>query len=186
MSLAGLKEELHRKTAEEAAALEKKAREEAELERQKAGKDSAEIIGRAKREAEEYAAKERMRISAARIRANRILQDAQFEVVQQVVDEMRLLLKKTASKRSEYRKIFERLASDAVKAAGKDCVLQANKDDAALARQFGKVDKKPLECIGGVVAVSADGRIKIDNTFEALLEERDEEIRQKAYEMLFK
>ena len=186
MTLANLKEELCRKAAGEASAIEERAREAAKLGMEKAEREAAGIVERAKEDAREFAAKERMRISAANIRANRIVQDAQFGLVQEAVDEVRALLKKTAGERREYKKIFERFAAGAVEAAGKDCVLQVNNEDAALAKQFGMVDRKPLDCIGGLAAVSADGRIKIDNTFEALLEEQDGEIRQRAYEMLFK
>ncbi len=186
MTLAKLKEELERRAAQEIAAIEQKAQQEAQLERERALKQAEEIVGRAKQEAEQYASKERMRISAAHIKAKRMMQDAQFAVVAQVVDEVRVLLKKKAADRKAYKRLFEALASDAARAAGRDCVLQANKADAALAKQSGKVDRKPLDCIGGVAAVSADGRIKIDNTFEALLEQREEAVRQQAYEMLFK
>ncbi|MFH1107185.1 MAG: V-type ATP synthase subunit E family protein [Candidatus Micrarchaeota archaeon] len=186
MTLANLKEDLHRRVAAETAALEEQARAQARSERELAEGEADAIVDSARHEASEYASKERMRVSAANIKARRMVQDAQFGLVQDVIGELRALLAKSAADRKKYKPVFERLARDAAAKAGKDCVLLANKEDLQLARQIARASAKPIECIGGAAALSEDGRVKIDNTFEAILEEHDEEIRQRAYDLLFK
>ena len=48
-----------------------------------------------------------------------------------------------------------------------------------------RVSEEPLTCIGGVVVRSADGKVRVDNTFEARIERFRETIRTHVAKELF-
>ena len=185
MTLTNLKEELRRKTALEAGRIAAEADAEAARIRSEAQAQAARIVADAPAEALEIAAKERTQVSAAKLKARRRVQDARFELVEEVASQLKVLLARRPQSRREYQKLLESLIRAGMKEAGKDCTLRVRREDAAFAKKFGDVGPA-LDTVGGVLVVSSDGRVKYNNTFEALLEARDEPVKQKAFELLFK
>ena len=184
MALANLRNELKRKSDLEAAKLSEAEKEEIAKIREEAKGQIRKIMDEAREDAKTISEKERMRISAANLTAKRIVQDAKYELVKKVLEELGKEIGKEA-KGQEYEKLLEKLIKEAKKGIDGECVLHVREKDFATAKKFGEVAKKPIETSGGVKAVSADGRITIDNTFEALLDEKKEMLAQKAFEILF-
>lgn len=48
-----------------------------------------------------------------------------------------------------------------------------------------QLDEKPIECSGGIRLVSADGNIRVDNTFEGLIARNKKALQNTIYERLF-
>jgi V/A-type H+-transporting ATPase subunit E len=122
--------------------------------------------------------------ASALLQAKRLESDAKEEVVQSVLAEVKEELKRITGS-PKYEKIFDSLAREAIKALGeKDFLLKCSARDRKLASKYGRVGDA-IATIGGVIAAKADGSIQINNTFEALLEENEEKLKQKAFEELF-
>ncbi len=122
--------------------------------------------------------------ASALLQAKRIESEAREEAVESVLQEAKRELAETA-KGGRYEKIFDSLAAQAIRALGeKEFVLKASARDKKLAAKHGRVGEA-IDTIGGVIAAKADGSIQINNTFEALLEENEEKLKQKAFEHLF-
>ncbi|MBU1198158.1 hypothetical protein KJ765_06665 [Candidatus Micrarchaeota archaeon] len=185
MTLTNLKEELRRKTSTEVHRLEKEADMECKQIREAAQANGQYIIEKARKNALEFAEKERTQVSAAKLKATRIVQDARFDLVEEVVGRVRVLLAKQTKNKKEYYVLLEKLIRQGTSEVGSKSKLLVRKEDAVFARRFGSLGP-PIETAGGVIVVSADGRVKINNTFEALLEQNDEVVKQKAFEQLFK
>ena len=123
-------------------------------------------------------------VSAARLKAKQVLSEARDRLVQQALSELREELESFAKSR-EYKSVFQKLAKQVVAAIGKDCELWVAKRDLPLAKSLG-YNAKPFGIIGGAIASSRDGLVRVNNSFEALLEEKNDLLRQKAFQELFK
>lgn len=184
MSLDALRQELRKKTQSEVLRIEnegkiesKKIKDESkrqsEIRREARLKEAAELVGR-----------EEMRIPAARLKAKRIVQDAKYGMVEKALDEATDLLMEKTKSRKEYEKLLEQLISQGLKQVGdKNSTILVRKADLQFARKFGKCEE--YDCMGGAIIVSSEGRIRINNTLEALLEKNKELLLEKAFEMMF-
>jgi len=67
-------------------------------------------------------------------------------------------------------------------------VVYVNSEDSKLAKKMKgvKLAGSAIECAGGAIVTTQDGRIRIDNTFEANFEERKDEMRKHIFDLLFK
>ncbi len=123
--------------------------------------------------------------ASALLQAKRMESEAKEEVVENVLNQVRRELQEISKSKRAYEKIFETLAKQAIRALGeKEFVLKVNAKDKKLASKYGRIAGS-IDTIGGVIAAKADGTIQINNTFEALLEENEEKLKQKAFEELF-
>lgn len=185
--LQAVKAEL-RKDAEKNA---REALEEGDAEAQRileeARAQAKQIISRAEGEAQQQAAEEASRVSGARLAAGRIVAEAREKAIGQVLASLLGELSESASPRNSskggYGKLFQKLARQGLKEV-EGGVIRCRKQDAPLAKKFGRVGE-PIGCKGGLVAESADGRVRLDATFEGLLEEHKDELGSKAHELLF-
>lgn len=179
-----LRQELNRKTQSEVMRIEAEARNEGRRIREDAKKELEKAKEHAAREAKEFIELERMRIPAARLKAKRIIQDAKYGMVSKALEESAELLAKRTSNRREYEKLLEDLIQEGIGNLGsKQFVISVRKQDVAFARKFGKTSE--IECSGGAIVASEDGRMRINNTFEAMLEKKREELEQYAFEQMF-
>lgn len=188
MSLDKLCKELRERTAAEAKRIETDALAQANAIKSEARRQASEKISFLKKQADEEAAKKRVETFTARIQAKKIVSDAREALVTDALNELRAELAEV-SKSHDYEKIFEKLVREGVRALGsQEFVLHVNKRDVALVKEMGLADrlsKDFLNDAGGVIVASRDGRIRINNSFQALVEEHVEELRQKAFEELF-
>ncbi|NUN11501.1 hypothetical protein HUU53_02550 [Candidatus Micrarchaeota archaeon] len=172
----------------------------------KAETQSAVVLSEARQEAKEILAKAKLEASAlakqseekalaeasalkaehlasARLEARSFESNARNKVVDEVFVELKNEFKDFASTK-EYEKFFSKLVSNARKDLGQDGVILANKKDQAMAKKLGKTGEV-LDSIGGVIIASSDGRIRVNSSFEALLEEKSESLKQAIFEELF-
>lgn len=185
MTLEKLKEEVLSQAEKQAkSVLSEAEREEEKILEEAKGK--AKTLVSEKQKLGETQAKEmgvELRASAL-LQAKRMESEAKEEAVQNVVSEIKEELEKI-SKSSSYDKIFDSLVKQAIRELhDKDFVLKVNSRDKKLASKYGKV-AETVDTIGGAIVAKADGTIQINATFEALLEEKEEELKQKAFEELF-
>lgn len=163
--------------------LDEEAKAQADAILAEAAERRGQALERAKLEAAELVTRERNeKIAAARLRAKRMLAEAREEALNDVMQRLRAELRAYAKKR-DYEKTLHRLAESAAKEIGGDVVLHTNKRDERFLLRDGM--GQSIECIGGVLVSSKDGRISINNTFDALLEERREDLRARAFSTLF-
>lgn len=183
--------------------LEKAIRQEAcERERELLGKarlQAAEVVkqaelqgeaeaGRILAEAGALAGEEARKVSSARLRARKIVAAAREKCVQAAISGlMQSLLKDAAAKSGESRKRYEKLLAQLAKRAaaeiGGGAELHCRAQDVPIVGKFGRAvggAKLP-----GVTAFSQGGLVKAEYTFAALIEQRQDVLKQKAFKMFF-
>lgn len=130
------------------------------------------------------------RLSAARLEAKMILAEAKEESVKAVQEEAWNSLEKIRKGR-DYEKLLRELIQQATDAIDGIAVIHANKQDLKLAKKIveetrtASVSNDAIDCAGGALVTSKDGRVRVDATFNALFEEHDEYMRRTAYAELF-
>ena len=180
-----MKKELQKKGDTDSSMVEEEGREEVRRIKAQAREEGKKAAAQVLVEANAVIEAEQMRLSAAKLQARKLVQDARYALVQEAIEETSKLLKAKTKNRKEYEKLLEKLIKEGIAEVGsKDYVVQVNDSDKQFAKKFGEVET--ISTMGGAVVVSGDGRMKINNTFEALLEQHSEELKQKAFALLFK
>ena len=186
MSLEKLKDEIQASAESEVRKILDAAKKDAQAIISRAETESVALKESIKNEALEQMKLERVRISAAKLNAKKIIAEAKEQIVKKTFacleDELR-----TFSKSKDYRPFVEKLIKKNSKDfAVSDFVVLARKGDERIISAM-NLSFKPIdgETIGGVIIKSKDGSVKIDCTFEALIRENEDELRQKAYSTLF-
>lgn len=122
--------------------------------------------------------------ASALLQAKRMESEAKEEVAESVFLEIRRELAEAAGKPA-YEKVFDSLARKAIRALGdKQFVLKTNARDKKLGAKHGRV-AEAISTAGGLVAAKEDGSVQINSTFEAVLEENEDQLKQKVFEELF-
>jgi V/A-type H+-transporting ATPase subunit E len=86
----------------------------------------------------------------------------------------------------DYKKIITKLMKDSITKIGKDCKILASREiDKVIAKNLGLEVSGKVDAIGGFVVVSNDKRIKINNTFEGIINRKKDKIRAKVGNILF-
>ncbi len=123
-------------------------------------------------------------------------------LVNSVLDEVKTRLG-ALSQSKKYISILETLIVDAGTVLGGEALeILLNKRDSTLPLKFNvlakkiaektekktqlKLSKQKIETFGGAVVKTVDGRIVADNTFEAIIERREKELRFKIAKILFR
>ncbi len=184
MGIQELRKEIEANARKEAERMKEEAEKEAWRIVEDAEEKRKKMIEQARLEGGAVAKEEERRISSARLRARHIVAEAREAVVVKALDELAALLKELAKTR-DYPVVFSELAQAAVKELGvQEVVIECRKEDEALAKKLGRPTRF-IECTGGAAAVSADGKVRVSNTFEALLESRREELKRRIFMELF-
>ena len=177
--------------------LEGDAKAEAAVILSDARKQAARIVSQAKADAAEIerSEAERAKKDAERILRSSSLGKIEAELARSLI-EMELytqVAKKVREKLgAQYRekKAYERYVRKAVEKGrdfvGDDYEICANKRDSAVARKYGALAKDGIDCDGGIIVASADGRIRADSTFDAVFSEREQEVISEARRMMKK
>ena len=168
-----------------------------ELAREKAGKKASSILKRAESEVE--AIKEMVPTDAKRKAGWMILSEKE-RLVTGVLDEVKTKLE-ALSQSEKYIPILEKMILDAgIVLGGGKLEVSLNERDSALPLKFStlakaiaektgkktqiKLSKEKTEAFGGAVVKKVDGRIVVDNTFEAILKRRERDLRFKIAKIL--
>ena len=167
--------------------------------KKKAEEQERSILDRGEQEAQ----RESQRILAeARIRARREKVMAQEKVVQRSFEKASDILSTTAE--SQNAEVLKSLIKESVDASGalsfevlltsrdrglvtKDSLLEiVRQTDAGRGSDIeSRISEEVLSCMGGVVVRSTDGKVRVDNTFEARLERFRDGIRMRVAKELF-
>ncbi|MEK6843362.1 MAG: V-type ATP synthase subunit E family protein [Candidatus Micrarchaeota archaeon] len=184
MGLEALKGELAKKTQSESLRIDSEARMEIKKLREEAKKDYENRMEFAQNEAKETIAREKMRIPAARLKARRRIQDAKYEIVTDAFEELKKMLNaRMSSGKKEYEKMLDALIKEGLEEIGaKNAIINVRKQDLQFAKKYGKTAE--ISCSGGAIISSEDGKLRINSTFEAILEKKKELLEQSAFEML--
>ena len=197
-------EEIEKAAASQSSRIRAEAKDKAdeviEHARKKASEEETAVLARGEQEAR----RESQRILAeARIKARREKVRAQEEIVrrcfEQAQEHLRALAEKGSHQGMEYRSVLARLLHESINAAGTDSLeVIANERDHELlkdilsraAEMHGKttslrISSEPIPCLGGLAVRSADGKISVDNTFEARLKRFRETLRTDVARKLF-
>ena len=148
----------------------------------KAKDDGDKILLRAEREIENW---KKSQIAKIKQQIKKQILNKKEEVITESFDRAKETLKKLSGE--GYRSIIKNLIEIGIRDVGRDCIVAPSRDeDIAVARELGiNVSNKRINAIGGVIIKSEDGKITIDNTFEAIIERKKEDIRSEIGKLLF-
>ena len=185
MGLEELRKGVLDKAQEEARALARETEAEAGALMQKAEAQRKELLDAAGHEAREMVESEKGEaIANANLEAKRELAKAREELVASVEEQAWKELLSVRKNKKEYAALLHKLIDKGRKAlhdesAGGDVLAYVNAEDAKLVGELkgAKLAGDAIECAGGAVVTSADGRVRIDNTLEAIFAEKRDAMR---------
>ncbi len=141
------------------------------------------ILEEARQKAEVEASLKQSQVSAARLEGKKRIAEARDAVVDEQLADVRTALQEFADS-GKYDSVLKDLAEHGQSALGGKVRILARKKDVAKLKKWGYADVEPIECWGGCIIVTADGRIRVNHTFEALYEQSLEKLRQAIFEEL--
>lgn len=130
---------------------------------------------------------ERLRsIASARLEAKRRLLETKDEILRKYEDAALDYLKEFA-RSPAYGDFLLNIVRDGVMKIGGGAIVQVNASDKILLQNQSDFQLSPnsIELIGGAIISSGDGKRRVDNTLEAIFEDRKEDLRLKLSEELF-
>ncbi|MEW6329667.1 MAG: V-type ATP synthase subunit E family protein, partial [Candidatus Micrarchaeota archaeon] len=160
MGLNDLKKEMRKKAEKEAARLISEQKEKDSALLADARREGRRVVEEARNEVGLMVENERNeQIAAARLQAKKIINDAKEDVVERALEQAFEELKKLRDEK-DYRGLLERLIKEGTREIGKDAVVYMNRNDVRLARGMGvKLADRHIECAGGALIESRDGRV---------------------------
>ncbi len=170
-----------------------------ELGRQKAAERVSSIVGKARNESDITRG---MVFSDVRRKAGWMVLSEKERLITNVLDEAKSRLT-ALGKTQKHIPELERMILDAgIALGGGELQILLNDRDSALSLNLNAISKaiskktgnmtelelskERIKASGGVIVKSADGKVVLDNTFEAMLKRRERELRLKIARVLFK
>ena len=141
------------------------------------------MVERARKAAEEEASHKQSQVSAARLEGKKRVAEARDAVVAAQLADVRTALQEFADS-GKYDAVLKGLAEEGQRALGGKVRILARKKDVPKLKKWGYADVDEIECWGGCIVATADGRIRVNHTFEALYEQGLEKLRQAIFEEL--
>lgn len=182
MSLDQLRKEIRQEGQSQRQSELNQAKSHAHTILQDAERQAKALVEKAKADAQTEAEGKLTQVSAARLKAKKLVAEARDRLVQRQLERVREKLKKFADS-PKYASVLKTLAEESAEKIGKNAVLYARKKDIPKLKKLG-FSVQDMPCWGGCVAATPDGRIRVNNTLEALYEENEEKLRQKIFEEL--
>lgn len=174
-------------TQEQYAKIITEANREAEKISSEAKQRSELIVTQGQLHAEKEVQEEKLRsVASARLEAKRKVLEARDEVLRSYEEQaMRYLDEFTGSK--DYADFLLRAIKDGVSKIGSSAVVQVNSKDKNLIESNAdfELSSETLDCQGGALITSKDGKRRVDNTIESIFSERRGELRLKLTEQVF-
>ncbi|MCI4357493.1 MAG: hypothetical protein L3J95_03880 [Thermoplasmata archaeon] len=180
MSLDSLIEEIQRRSRTELAELlAQSAREESRIARER-DERIASIRSEQERETQVEVARERaQRLAAAKLSARKKVYEARERRLRDSIGAASELLKEFTES-DEYGAVLRRMVARAVEAFGRSARISGRAEDGP---QLGKLagksfDPTPRAISGGIVAETADGKRRLNLSFDELLRLRENRVRE--------
>lgn len=174
-------------TQEQSAKIITEAKLEAEKISSEAKQRSESIVAQGQLHAEKEVQEEKLRsVASARLEAKRRLLEARDEVLRSYEEQAMLYLDEF-TKSKDYADFLLRAIKDGVSKIGSGSVVQVNSKDKSLLESNADFELSPetLDCKGGALITSKDGKRRVDNTIESIFYERRGELRLKLTEQVF-
>ena len=96
---------------------------------------------------------------------------------------------KEFAKSTAYKDFLSKMVKDGVAKIGASSVVEVNAADKKLLGTTKSseylISALPIDCIGGAIISSKDGKRRVDNTIESIFGERKEDLRLKLSEQVF-
>ena len=180
MGLETVKEEIIGSAKSQADALIKEARAEAAKIRKEAEKKTQELEEKSSAEAKKsIETMKKQDLASAELESKKMLLEAKKQLVEDVFSEVEKKLKGLNSKdREGYMKKLLKKAKDDIEVASVYC----NKKDVKMVEGF---DAEPVEILGGLIAENADKTVRVDYSFETMLQSIKENELQSINKLLF-
>lgn len=182
MSLDQLRKEIKSEAQSQRKQALNEAKKQADAMVSDAERQAKAIVEKAKADAKAEAEGRLTQVSAARLKAKKRVAEARDALVQQQLEKAREALSRFADSK-KYDAVLKKLAEQASGKIGKNAQLYARKKDVSKLKKWG-YKAEEMDCMGGCVAATPDGRIRVNNTLEALFEENQETLRQRIFEEL--
>ncbi len=184
MSFEELIKGLEQKANAEQGAILNAAKAEAKRIKSEASQESKRIIDAAKAEGERIGNEQKLEIKAnTALRQKRIAAEAREELLKRALQGTGAMLGEF-TKTGQYPSVLQKLARECIVALGKDAKLYCRKADEKQLKTAGFNICGNVDITGGVVAFSSDGKIKVNNSLEALFELHADKLRQIAFKEL--
>ena len=125
-------------------------------------------------------------LSEARRNARRITLSAKEELIKKCFNQAKERLRTMTG--DEYRTVMVRLIKESQDLVGDNGVATLTRDeDKSILSSFPKITVKPelASGLGGLIMESVDGKVIVDNTFDAILERKKDDIRTEVAKILF-
>jgi len=176
MGLEELASEIRSKTLEEAGKISREAEEEENRLLAAAQNERKAILEKAQKEAEAQASSEtNEKLSSARLAASRAIASEEDALVSRGVGEVRKLFLALPEKKS-YTSILNKLVAEGVEEVGEDATVLLNGDDKKRAKKI-KAKFGDADISGGAIIESADGRVRVDSSLEAIFSDMAPRVR---------
>ena len=162
----------------------------AEKEKEKIISDAEEkkrqLLSEAKRKAKEMAQRQKSELlSGASIRAKQIVDAEKNAVVEKALQAVFAeisLVRET----KQYDKLLRTLAEEGQKELGKESIIIVNEKDHGVAKKlFPHLSKETAPITGGAIVSTKDGKIRVDNSFEAIFEQNKDWLKREVFEEMF-
>lgn len=123
-------------------------------------------------------------ISKENQNAKKIITRTKEEIIELCFEKAYLKLKQLNNK--EYTKLVNKFIKEGIKKIGDESSIKISKDiDKKIAEKFKLKVIGKTDSIGGVILISKDGKITLDNTIEGIIKREKNRIRIKVGKILF-
>jgi V/A-type H+-transporting ATPase subunit E len=125
-------------------------------------------------------------LSEARRVARRITLGAKEELIDECFSKAKEQLRSLTGE--EYKNVLVQLIKDSLPLIGESGTVKLTREeDKSILSSFPNLTQKPglVQGLGGIILESSDGKIVVDNTFDAILERKKEDIRTEVAKILF-
>ncbi|MCK4550734.1 MAG: hypothetical protein KAT91_02165 [Candidatus Aenigmarchaeota archaeon] len=185
MSLKNVSKEILVAAEKNAQSIEDEGRSEAKAILQEAKKKTDEILLKSKRETEDaIGALERKETASAKIISKKPLLDAKKDIIEETYETVE---KRVFSLDDKTRKpLVESLLKQSLNELSDTATVYVNKKDALFVKKATKIKVIEQDMLGGVIVENTDKTIRINNSFETLLESVKKETLKDTAEILFK
>ena len=187
MTIENIIKKIEAETNAEIKNIMKDANQEVKKLKVEAKKQLTEAVGLTRKQGEKRIAINRnIHLSEARRLANKIFLDAKEDIIRDCFDQAKERLGKLSG--GKYQKVLENLLKESLPlVGGKGVASLTREDDKTFVRSFPNVEIKPslVPGFGGFILESTDGKIVVDNTFNAILERNYEDIRTEVANILY-
>lgn len=186
MTIENLKQSLIQQGSSEAKRLLAEAQKQADEILHSAKEKAAAISSESKKKTDAMISAQRNeKISAAKLRAKKMVSEARDEIVEVALGRIWDGLCELP-KGENYEKIMKEFIVNGSRELGKGAIVQVNSRDAKLAKKFhDNLHPQAANITGGAIIMNGDKNIFVDNSLESLYKSKKEALRTVIYSELF-